>query len=96
MGIELSTEDFPDGAEGALRRICVIGAGAWGTALASVARHAGREVTLWGRNPQVIDEINTRHSNEAFLPGAPLPKGMTLRRFLLSSRRPMSRRNISK
>ncbi|MCA8883879.1 MAG: NAD(P)-dependent glycerol-3-phosphate dehydrogenase [Rhodobacteraceae bacterium] len=76
MGIELSTEDFPDGAEGALRRICVIGAGAWGTALASVARHAGREVTLWGRNPQVIDEINTRHSNEAFLPGAPLPKGI--------------------
>lgn len=76
MGIDLSTDDFPDGVEGPLRRICVIGAGAWGTALASIARHAGRDVTLWGRNADIAHEITTQHRSETFLPGVTLPKGI--------------------
>lgn len=50
----------------------VIGAGAWGTALAQVAGWAGLEVRLQAREPEVIDSIRTRRVNEAFLPGVQL------------------------
>ena len=46
-----------------LDRVCVIGGGAWGTALAQAAAIAGRAVTLVGRGPGGIDEINKRHTN---------------------------------
>jgi glycerol-3-phosphate dehydrogenase (NAD(P)+) len=55
-----------------IRRLGVIGAGAWGTALAQTARLAGRDVLLWAREPEVVTEINTRHVNSVFLPGVPL------------------------
>ena len=54
------------------RRIGVIGGGAWGTALAAVAARAGRTVTLWAREPDVVAAVNDRHENERFLPGIPL------------------------
>jgi glycerol-3-phosphate dehydrogenase (NAD(P)+) len=50
-----------------LERVAIIGAGAWGTALAQAAAIAGREVTLVARDPAVADEVNTRHSNSAHL-----------------------------
>jgi glycerol-3-phosphate dehydrogenase (NAD(P)+) len=51
--------------------IAVLGGGSWGTTVASlVARNTG--VTLWARNPDTVEEINTRHSNERYLPGARL------------------------
>ena len=50
----------------------VIGGGAWGTALAQVSARAGREVTLWAGEPEVVGAINTRHENAVFLPGLPL------------------------
>ncbi|MDD9876078.1 MAG: NAD(P)-dependent glycerol-3-phosphate dehydrogenase [Magnetovibrio sp.] len=53
-------------------KIGVIGAGAWGTALASVARRAGRDVTIWAREPDVVEAINTGHQNTPFLPGVDL------------------------
>src|SRR5690606_40874868 len=52
-----------------LDRIAVIGAGAWGTALAQVAALAGRQIMLCGREPAVAEEINTWHSNSVHLPG---------------------------
>lgn len=52
--------------------IGVIGGGAWGTALAQTLRLAGRDVLLWAREPEVVDDINVRHVNAAFLPGVPL------------------------
>lgn len=60
-------------------RIAVIGGGAWGTALADLlARKGGFEsVTVWAREPDVVESINREHVNHAFLPGAPL--GPTLR-----------------
>ena len=53
-------------------KIAVLGAGAWGTALAShaTARHA---VALWSRNPAVVDDINRRHRNGRYLPDIDLP-----------------------
>jgi glycerol-3-phosphate dehydrogenase (NAD(P)+) len=58
---------------GTYGHIGVIGAGAWGTALAAAAATAGREVTVWAREPQVIDSINSRHENALFLAGVTLP-----------------------
>lgn len=55
-----------------LQRITVIGAGAWGTALATVARRAGRDVLLHAHEAATADAINTRHENEVFLPGVAL------------------------
>ncbi len=51
----------------------VLGAGAWGTAIASVVAQNCPSVLLWAREPDVVNEINSRHTNERFLPGACLP-----------------------
>ncbi|WP_375422144.1 NAD(P)H-dependent glycerol-3-phosphate dehydrogenase [uncultured Sphingomonas sp.] len=53
-------------------RIGVIGGGAWGTALAQVAAHGGRAVTLWAREPEVVADINAHHENRSFLAGVAL------------------------
>ncbi|WP_417623920.1 NAD(P)H-dependent glycerol-3-phosphate dehydrogenase [Paremcibacter congregatus] len=57
-------------------KITVIGGGAWGTALASMATRAGREVTLWAREDDVVTSINEAHENKDFLPGITLPEGL--------------------
>lgn len=50
--------------------IGVIGAGAWGTALAQVMASDGSEVLLWAREPELVAEINAAHTNSLFLPSA--------------------------
>tara|TARA_B100001540_G_scaffold286349_1_gene280040 strand:- start:499 stop:1509 length:1011 start_codon:yes stop_codon:yes gene_type:complete len=55
-----------------LKRVGVIGAGAWGTALACVAARAGREVVIWAREEDVVNHINQQHENTLFLPGVTL------------------------
>jgi glycerol-3-phosphate dehydrogenase (NAD(P)+) len=50
----------------------IVGSGAWGTALATAVRRAGKRVTLWGRDAEVVDAINTRHTNRLYLPDVPL------------------------
>jgi glycerol-3-phosphate dehydrogenase (NAD(P)+) len=52
-------------------RCAVIGAGAWGTALANVLTANGHRTMLWAREADVTASINARHVNERFL--APLP-----------------------
>jgi glycerol-3-phosphate dehydrogenase (NAD(P)+) len=52
----------------------VIGAGAWGTALALAAAQAGRRVTLWARESEVVEQISAAGENRMFLPGVTLPK----------------------
>jgi glycerol-3-phosphate dehydrogenase len=51
----------------------VMGAGAWGTAMAKVLADAGTDVRLWARGAAVADEVNTAHSNDRYLPGITLP-----------------------
>ncbi len=53
----------------ALTRFAVVGAGAWGTALALVAARAGRQAILWAREREVVDSIIQHRENAAFLPG---------------------------
>src|SRR5215212_183463 len=57
-------------------RIAVIGAGGWGTALSVVAARAGREVRLWSRNASVVEDINERRVNGAYLEGHAVPEGV--------------------
>ena len=58
-------------------RAAVIGAGAWGTALAIVLGRKGvHDVRLWAYEVGVRDSINRRHINELFLPGAPIPESV--------------------
>jgi glycerol-3-phosphate dehydrogenase (NAD(P)+) len=52
--------------------VAVMGGGSWGTTVASmVTRNA--PVKIWARNPATVEEINTQHTNETYLPGAKLP-----------------------
>jgi len=57
-------------------RIGVIGAGAWGTALAQMLASDGREVLLWALEPELADEINASHGNSLFLPSASLARAI--------------------
>ena len=59
--------------EAAMKRVGVVGAGAWGTALAITAARAGSTVTLWALEPEVVVSINGGQENEMFLPGVKLP-----------------------
>lgn len=48
-------------------RVGVLGAGAWGSALACIAARAGHEVRVWARSKARADEINTQHTNRDYL-----------------------------
>ena len=50
-----------------LERVAVVGAGAWGTALAQAAALAGRDVLLVGRDAVAVEEINAHHRNAEYL-----------------------------
>lgn len=54
------------------RPIGVIGAGAWGTALAQVLASDGTPVRIWAREAELVAEINQSHTNSLFLPSARL------------------------
>ena len=54
-------------------RVGVIGAGAWGTALAHLMATKGCPVRLWAFEPEVAGEINARHENTIYLPKVVLP-----------------------
>ncbi len=55
-----------------MQHVSVIGAGAWGTALALAAFRAGSRVTLWSISLDEVETINLRHENVYRLPGIPL------------------------
>ena len=55
-----------------MQKLGIIGAGAWGTALAVVARKAGRDVVLWAFEPEVVAAVNGQHRNPFFLPDVAL------------------------
>ena len=55
-----------------MTRIAVLGAGSWGTAMASLAARRN-DVVLWAREPEVVEGINLRHTNPLFLSDFALP-----------------------
>ncbi|MBI4837621.1 MAG: NAD(P)-dependent glycerol-3-phosphate dehydrogenase [Nitrospirae bacterium] len=56
-----------------MKRITVIGAGSWGTVLASLLAEKGHEVLLWAFEKETAFEINNAHTNSMYLPEAALP-----------------------
>jgi glycerol-3-phosphate dehydrogenase (NAD(P)+) len=56
--------------------IGVVGAGAWGTALAQVMAGDSSDVLIWAREPEVVAGINDDHLNAAFLPNRRLSPGI--------------------
>ncbi len=58
-------------------RVAVLGAGAWGTAVAKVIADKGTDVLIWGLEEDVAEDINMRHTNSRYLSGVTLP--LTLR-----------------
>ena len=60
-----------------MSRIAILGAGAWGTALAiNLTNRGGHEVALWSRSPAVVAAMRERRENATYLPGFPLPEGI--------------------
>lgn len=56
-------------------KVGLLGGGSWGTTVASLtARNC--PTTIWARNQETVDEINTHHRNEKYLPGAKLPASL--------------------
>jgi glycerol-3-phosphate dehydrogenase (NAD(P)+) len=56
--------------------VAVIGAGAWGTALACHAARREHRVRIWALEKEVVEEINSRHRNSPYLPDVPLPESI--------------------
>lgn len=55
-------------------KVGILGAGSWGTTVAALIAKNTVPALLWARNKKTADEINTKHTNERYLPGAKLPK----------------------
>ncbi len=56
--------------------VAIIGSGGWGTALGMLCADKGYPVKMWAFEPEVVNEINTLHTNSTFLPGISLPDSM--------------------
>lgn len=57
--------------------VSIIGAGSWGTAIATVVARAGAEATLWAREQDVVQQIAEHGENQSFLPGIKLDPMIT-------------------
>jgi glycerol-3-phosphate dehydrogenase (NAD(P)+) len=64
--------------------VTVVGAGSWGTAVASIVARS-RPVTLWARRPELAAAITDRHENVDYLPGVELPDSLTATTELLAA-----------
>jgi glycerol-3-phosphate dehydrogenase (NAD(P)+) len=61
-----------------MRRVTVLGAGSWGTALAVHLGRIGHDVRLWARDPSLAAEISERRANAVYLPDISLPDSVTV------------------
>ncbi len=61
-----------------MKRIAIVGAGSWGTALAVIAARAGHDVCLWSRNAEVVNSINERRVNARYLTATSIPDNVNV------------------
>jgi glycerol-3-phosphate dehydrogenase (NAD(P)+) len=59
-----------------MTKVACIGAGSWGTTVASLIAQNGHDVVLWCRRAELAEQINDSSSNEAYLPGVRLPENL--------------------
>ncbi len=53
-------------------KLGVVGAGSWGTTLANHLAKSGHDVSIWAREPEVVESLNREHINHIFLPNSPI------------------------
>jgi glycerol-3-phosphate dehydrogenase (NAD(P)+) len=61
-----------------VKKIAVLGAGSWGTALSVHLGRLDHDVCLWGRDGALVDEMRGRRVNDVYLPGVTLPETVSL------------------
>ena len=61
-----------------MKSISILGAGSWGTAIATAAAERGLDVSIWSRNSEHINEIENLRENKKYLPGVILPESIKL------------------
>lgn len=59
-----------------MKKVAVLGAGSWGTALSIVLSDNEHDVRLWSHRQEQVDEINKEHTNNRYLDGVSLPKNI--------------------
>ena len=59
-----------------MTQVAVLGSGSWGTALAVLLAEKKHQVVMWGRNSQLIEEMNYSRVNKKYLPQCQLPSNM--------------------
>lgn len=64
-------------SESGKRRVAVIGAGAWGTAVAKACAENGHQVSLWALEKETVASVNNDHVNALWLPGVQLPENLS-------------------
>ncbi|MBN1243918.1 MAG: NAD(P)-dependent glycerol-3-phosphate dehydrogenase [Spirochaetales bacterium] len=68
-----------------MAKVSVVGAGAWGTAIAKVLAENGHDTRVWCLESELKASINERHLNELFLPGVELPASLAATNDLLEA-----------
>ena len=68
-----------------MKRIAIIGAGSWGTALAIVAARQGHDVRIWSRNQNVVEAINRQHQNPTYLREGQMPVSVSASKDILET-----------
>ncbi len=58
-------------------KICIIGAGSWGTALSMLLAEKKHDVRLWAREPEIVESINKKHNNCVYLTDVDLPRNIS-------------------
>ena len=61
-----------------MKKVSVIGAGSWGSALAVLLANNGHEVTLWTHDPHEIEMLSTKREQQEKLPGVKLPDNISI------------------
>ncbi len=56
--------------------VTVLGAGSWGSTLAQLLCDAGNDVLIWGRDANIVEEINSDHTNKKYLDEVILPSNL--------------------
>ncbi|NOS90028.1 MAG: NAD(P)H-dependent glycerol-3-phosphate dehydrogenase, partial [Methylococcaceae bacterium] len=62
----------------AAKKITILGAGSWGTALALLAARNGCQTLLWGHNPAHVQALADSRQNQRYLPGHPFPDTLSV------------------
>ena len=61
-----------------MKKIAVVGAGSWGTALAVMLEQDGHDVTMWARNIEAVENMKKTRENKQYLPGVILGENIDI------------------